>query len=234
MQQHGHPTIREELARDLLKAGTSTGHIMPRPLPHPTTGLLLALLACDTGFDDPSRALGPAVDAPADGVTEIHEPATLGRVDTPAEDVHGAPVGVACATCHAPGADGTALVEGGGPPDAMHASIEVAHGDLSCNACHDADDRTSLHLADGTTLPMARAMDLCAQCHGPQYRDYSRGSHGGMRGSWDLRRGDRERNHCLDCHGAHDPSYPELMPVLPPQDRGTVQLRAAKTHAEAH
>lgn len=204
---------------------------MPRPR-LTALGLLAALAACDRGFDDPSRALGPAVSGPADGRTEVHTPATLGKVDTPAEDVHGAPTGISCDTCHAPGVDGTALADSAGPPEDMHGSVEVVHGALSCGACHDADDRTSLHLADGTRLAMAQAMDLCAQCHGPQHRDYSRGSHGGMTGSWDLRRGDRVRNHCLDCHGAHDPRFPELMPVLPPQDRGTVQLRGARPHAE--
>jgi formate-dependent nitrite reductase cytochrome c552 subunit len=63
------------------------------------------------------------------------------------------------------------------------------------------------------------AMRLCAQCHGPQYRDYKRGSHGGMTGHWDLSRGERTRNNCVDCHDPHAPAYPGTTPVLPPRDR---------------
>jgi hypothetical protein len=63
------------------------------------------------------------------------------------------------------------------------------------------------------------AMTLCAQCHGPQFRDYQNGSHGGMNGHWDLSRGPRLRNHCVDCH---DPHVPQVLPVHPapgPKDR---------------
>ena len=209
---------------------------MPRLL-----SILPILAACGGGFDDPSRTLGEAVDTAPDGRVEIHQPATLGVVDTPLRDVRGRPIGVSCETCHAPGADGQSLAtppadaallaEAFDDPEQPHASLVVDHGDLSCNSCHDADDRRFLHLADGTRLEMAEAMDLCAQCHGVQHRDYTRGSHGGMTGAWDLRRGDRSRNHCLDCHGAHAPGWSQLQPVFPPQDRGTVQMRA---ESEAH
>jgi formate-dependent nitrite reductase cytochrome c552 subunit len=66
---------------------------------------------------------------------------------------------------------------------------------------------------------MDRAIELCAQCHGPQYRDYKAGAHGGMTGNWDLSRGPRVRNHCVDCHEAHAPRYPGTRPVLRPNDR---------------
>ena len=66
---------------------------------------------------------------------------------------------------------------------------------------------------------MREAMQLCAQCHGPQTRDYRRGSHGGMQGYWDLSRGDRVRNHCVDCHDPHAPAFPRFTPLPPPRDR---------------
>lgn len=212
---------------------------MPLPaLRRPALSLLLplALLAgCGGGFTDPGRALGPPVEGPADGRVVIHRPPTLGVVDTPLRDVHGAPVGVACDTCHGPDADGAVLAEARGNPEGMHGSVELVHGPLTCASCHDPDDQRRLRLADGSRLEMAEAMVLCAQCHGPQHRDYQNGSHGGMTGAWDLRRGDRTRNHCLDCHGAHAPAWPTLEPVFPPQDRGTVQARAARAgHEEAH
>lgn len=192
---------------------------------------LVLLIACGGGFEDPSRELGTPIDTAATGRVDIHRPASLGVVDTPLVDVHGAPIGVSCDTCHGPGADGEVLAEARDNPEDMHASVEILHGGLSCNSCHDADDRRFLHLADGTRLEMVEAKRLCAQCHGVQHRDYMGGSHGGMTGAWDLRRGDRVRNHCLDCHGAHAPAYPQVQPVFPPQDRGTVSMRAG---AEEH
>jgi formate-dependent nitrite reductase cytochrome c552 subunit len=66
---------------------------------------------------------------------------------------------------------------------------------------------------------MRDAMQLCAQCHGPQFRDYTHGSHGGMQGHWDLSRGPRLRNHCVDCHDPHTPQFQPSNPVLPPADR---------------
>ena len=202
----------------------------PAPQRLPTLSALGLLVACGGGFADPSRELGPPVDTAAEGRVEIHRPPTLGVVDTPLRDVHGAPIGIACDTCHGPDPDGQVLAAARDNPEDMHASVEVQHGGLSCEACHDAEDRRFLHLADGQRLELADAQRLCAQCHGVQYRDYLGGSHGGMTGAWDLRRGDRVRNHCLDCHAAHAPAWPQVEPVFPPRDRGTLQLRAEKAH----
>ncbi len=103
----------------------------------------------------------------------------------------------------------------GGP----HAGFRFDHGDLSCAACHSEGDRSALHLADGTSLPLTEAMQLCRQCHGPQSRDYDHGSHGGMRGHWDLSEGPRERNHCVSCHDPHGPAFGRFMPRPAPRDR---------------
>jgi hypothetical protein len=62
-------------------------------------------------------------------------------------------------------------------------------------------------------------MRLCAQCHGPQYRDYQNGAHGGMTGNWDLSKGGRVRNNCIDCHDPHAPRYPTVTPSRGPNDR---------------
>ena len=52
---------------------------------------LTLLLACEQGFVDPSREYGPTVaDAPAK-VSRVHVPTSLGVVDTPRRDIHGAP-----------------------------------------------------------------------------------------------------------------------------------------------
>jgi len=175
--------------------------------------LLAALLGCGGGFSDPSREFAEPVPEGSHDVV-IHQPDVLGVLDTDRVDVHGAPVGVGCDTCHGPALAATPQ----GNPEEMHSDVDVVHGDLVCASCHD-DDRTRLRRASGKTLEMDQAMELCAQCHGPQKRDYDHGSHGGMNGYWDLRQGPRSRNHCLDCHGAHAPQYQGGVAVHPPRDR---------------
>lgn len=167
---------------------------------------------------DPSREFGPAVpkDAPLHPVT-IHQPDTVGALDTNVRDIHGSPVGISCVTCHKSGTHKAFATQNA--PEDFHSGMKMEHGSVSCNSCHDAKDRTKLHLADGQKLDFDQAMKLCAQCHGVQYRDYQRGSHGGMNGYWDLKRGPRDRNSCLDCHSAHTPAYHKVRPVHPPKDR---------------
>lgn len=182
--------------------------------------LLLLLLACSTDFEHPERAFAeaPPSDAPLHPVT-IHTPPTVGAVDAVGTDVHGTPLAVSCETCHG-GSDPLASAQGN--PEDMHGDLVMQHGPVSCESCH-SEDRLGLHLADGTALEFGEAMRLCGQCHGPQKRDYDRGSHGGMTGYWDLRQGPRERNHCLDCHGAHAPQIQPVQPVPAPVDRGRAQ-----------
>jgi formate-dependent nitrite reductase cytochrome c552 subunit len=123
---------------------------------------------------------------------------------------------VACSTCHS--LRQAALpehVEALGP---VHRGMKVSHGGLRCAACHNPARGDRLRLADGRQLPLAEAFQLCSQCHGPQARDWTNGSHGGMRGHWD-RRGPAQRNHCIDCHDAHSPQFPSFRPAPPPRDR---------------
>lgn len=180
--------------------------------------LALSLVACDRGFADPGREFAEAV--PPDVAlhpVEVHRPSALGRLDTELTEATGAPVGIACATCHKPG-EGPAIADRSGPPERFHAAVELSHGALLCESCH-ASDRTLLHLADGRELEFGDTMALCSQCHGTQRRDYDHGAHGGMNGYWDLRQGPRLRNNCVDCHAAHAPAYPSFLPTFPPNDR---------------
>jgi hypothetical protein len=146
--------------------------------------------------------------------TEIHVAAGLGTLETDLLGPDGRPVAASCGTCHA-------LIEprDAGPERDFHKGIDQRHGQVSCLACHDAENRDQLRLADGSPVPFGDALALCGQCHGPQTRDYHDGSHGGMNGYWDLTRGPRVRNGCLDCHEPHAPQIPQVQPVLPPRDR---------------
>jgi hypothetical protein len=167
-----------------------------------------------TAFGEPDAA-GPTT---AKHAVEIVHPAGLGVVDTEQRDARGERVGIACATCHSDGS-AEALARREGHPKAVHAQMPLQHGGLRCASCHHPDTPGSLVLAHGEVVPMHDYMRLCAQCHGPQYRDYVHGSHGGMKGYWDLRRGPRQRNSCIACHAAHTPAYPQVIPAPGPVDR---------------
>lgn len=182
------------------------------------TGLALwALTAgCGTDWTDPSRELGEPVADTAPHAEVIAVPKTVGVVDTPLTDVNGTPIGVSCRTCHGPDPDSSWAARPGEP---FHTKVELKHGDNVCNSCHDPEDRTRLHLADGTPIEFGESIRLCAQCHGPQWRDYQHGAHGGMNGYWDRRRGGRTRHHCAACHAPHTPAYGQVLPVHPPRDR---------------
>lgn len=101
----------------------------------------------------------------------------------------------------------------------FHENMQFVHGDLSCLSCHNPDDYDALRLADGTRVEYTDVMTLCSQCHGPQARDYAHGAHGGMNGYWDLSRGPRTRNNCVDCHDPHVPAFPSMRPTFKPRDR---------------
>ena len=180
----------------------------------------------------PSR-IRPVPSYPPPGVVEIRRRDRDPTVSAPAPDGGGGRVEVACASCH-----------GSRPPsprtrasadlDLFHQGLDVAHGGLACVACHAAPAYDALHLASGERVAYPDAQRLCAQCHGPQHRDYTHGSHGGMNGYWDLTRGGRIRNGCLDCHDAHAPRFPILTPARGPNDRFLRPAHAAGSDAPPH
>jgi formate-dependent nitrite reductase cytochrome c552 subunit len=136
----------------------------------------------------------------------------------------GQPVMASCASCHTttkPDLD-TRRAE---DLDQFHQGLTYKHGNLTCLSCHNATDYETLRLADTRPVAFADSMTLCSQCHGPQRRDYDQGLHGGMNGHWDLTRGGRTRNTCVNCHDPHAPAFPTVMPVLAPRDRISVSPR---------
>jgi nitrate/TMAO reductase-like tetraheme cytochrome c subunit len=149
-------------------------------------------------------------------------------VKTGLTDADGKPVTIGCATCHT-NRESNPLAKVGADLPAFHQGLKGAHGNLACVSCHNpSEGYGTLRLADGKALPYPEVMQLCAQCHGPQYRDYQHGAHGGMAGHWDLTKGGRVRNTCIDCHDPHSPKYPTVRPVAGPRDRGTQQQGAGR------
>ncbi len=128
------------------------------------------------------------------------------------EDGQGEQRQVSCISCHSLAPLGTLRDQ----KLSVHGARTLTHGTLTCQSCHEPSHNDRLTLAGGESIAMTEALTLCAQCHGPQYRDYRRGSHGGMKGYWDRSVGPRERKHCVECHEPHSPAFRPLMPVLPP------------------
>lgn len=143
------------------------------------------------------------------------------------EDPQGRRGEIACSTCHSVREP---VFENRTPADLdqFHQNMPMAHGKLACYACHNPDDADTLRLADSTVVEYPDVMDLCAQCHGTQARDFNHGAHGGMNGFWDLTRGPRTRNNCIDCHDPHVPQFPSMQPSFKPRDRF---LEASKSHS---
>lgn len=199
---------------------------------HGAQGLLgLVLLAGCTSrglYDDPTRTYGDA--GPRDrppGRTVVHQPASLTGLPSPVRDPQGRPTEVACATCHAALSPAPVLPDTAEALGGPHAGLRFAHGTNACRSCHDPERFDRLRLASGESIPMTDAIRLCAQCHGQQHTAYTHGAHGGMNGHWDLSRGDRLRNHCVDCHDPHAPAFPRYMPMPPPRDTAGASRGAA-------
>lgn len=172
----------------------------------------------------PSAAGDPTPTQATHHAVRIHPGPPTPRVLATLPGNGGVPALVSCSTCHSTrkpdlaNASGEALNE-------FHQGLTYRHGGMSCLSCHNAANYDTLRRADGTAIEYPNTLELCAQCHGPQYRDYRNGSHGGMTGHWDLRAGGRVRNTCTDCHDVHAPAYPQVQPVFPPLDRGARQQR---------
>ncbi len=195
--------------------------------PYTTSGLLVLLVGASvvSGCGRPVTPRSPGVPEHPTSATAAQHPVTIRRpagpprIPTGTFDEKGRPESVACATCHATKPANTDA-KLGIPLAHFHQTLTGTHGSLSCVSCHTpTDGYGSLRLADGKTVPYAEAVTLCAQCHGPQYRDYRHGAHGGMTGYWDLTKGGRVRNTCTDCHDPHAPKYPTVSPATGPNDR---------------
>lgn len=184
-------------------------------------GTLLAIWLCQVSFQPMVYSVEVASTAKL-GEAKTHAIQYIGKIDTPtvmadALDHSGVVVELACTTCHTTRTPNLENRKDEGL-DEFHQGLQVQHGSLSCLSCHNSENYDTLRLADGKEVGYAEVMMLCAQCHGPQHRDYKKGSHGGMSGYWDLNRGPRVRNTCTVCHDAHAPAYPQFMPVFPPKD----------------
>jgi len=177
---------------------------------------VLTSMAMDT--QAPAEAKFPAAPPQPLFPVTIHRPDGPPVIQTGRLDEMGRPIVANCSTCHETKTPNPTLHDGADLKD-FHQGLITRHGERTCLSCHDPRDYNQLRLADGQPVAFQEVMTLCAQCHGPQYKDYKHGAHGGMTGYWNLTRGPRTRNNCIDCHDPHAPQFPKLMPVLRPNDR---------------
>ncbi len=201
---------------------------------------LIVLLAAAGGCskvatDDhasPAVKTQPTSVASAHYPVHIRTPQGAPTVESGLRDEAGEAITVSCQHCHAtrpPNRESRATAD----LDQFHQGLRLNHGQLACVACHDPlGGYGNLRLADGKAVEFAEVMTLCAQCHGPQYRDYQHGSHGGMNGYWDLSRGPRQRNNCIDCHDPHAPQFPRVQPA--PGPRHPSLSNSSPSHAPNH
>jgi len=188
----------------------------------------LALLSLGCGHEDQRASAVPSATTSTQTRfrTSINIPERLTSVDVGGAGNGGVEQRVRCETCHAVRPP-KPLPESMSALTEFHVGMRFTHGTLSCTACHAEGQPPKLKLATGEPLPTASALQLCAQCHGPQYRDYEHGAHGGMNGYWDTSAGNRTRNHCVDCHDPHTPQVEAVSPKPPPRDRF---LNQGETH----
>ncbi|WP_144998434.1 cytochrome c3 family protein [Polystyrenella longa] len=149
---------------------------------------------------------------------EIRQPSGPPVIDLGLVDDNGNPVTATCGTCHTkrkPNPETKSASE----LKEFHGNLKMAHGNLNCLSCHNAENYDSLKLANGAKVEFKNVMKLCGQCHGPQMKDYENDVHGGMNGFWDRTRGPQKKNNCIDCHHPHTPQFPHMVPTFKPKDR---------------
>lgn len=163
----------------------------------------------------------------------IKQPPGPPLVKTSLTNFQGQPVLVSCSSCHTttkPNLENRSAAD----LDQFHQGLKYQHGNLTCLSCHNSTDYDTLRLADTRPVNFSDSRTLCSQCHGPQRRDYDRGLHGGMNGHWDLTRGGRTRNTCVNCHDPHTPKFPTVQPVLLPRDRIAIPHPASAAKPDSH
>ena len=102
-------------------------------------------------------------------------------------------------------------------PLRQHTEIKLSHGSNdACLNCHDKEDREKLTLRGGKVIGFDHVEQLCAQCHGPVYRDWQNGAHGKTVGYWNTDLGEATKLRCTQCHEPHHPAYRPIEPLPGP------------------
>jgi hypothetical protein len=118
-----------------------------------------------------------------------------------------------CSECHRT----QPVTRAAGADLTRHPEIHLSHGiNDRCLNCHHPTNREAFVDYSGGEIPWDQPQRLCAQCHGPVYRDWQHGSHGRINGYWDTAQGPLVRLKCIECHDPHHPPFQPLASAPPP------------------
>jgi hypothetical protein len=92
--------------------------------------------------------------------------------------------------------------------------------DRWCYTCHTEDNIDRLHLPNGELVAFDESYRLCGACHGEKLRDWEKNIHGLTTGFWN---GPKQKRSCTACHSPHDPPFPKMAPLPPPNRPRTVE-----------
>ncbi len=123
--------------------------------------------------------------------------------------------GMPCGDCHDPA--GPSSNDPTKAPE-VHSQIVLNHGSNNhCFNCHNNGSRNFFAGPGGAKVPYAHVEMLCGKCHGNQYRDWERGTHGRRNGYWNKAMGEQKALVCIACHNPHDPKFKPLTAAPQPQ-----------------
>jgi hypothetical protein len=118
-----------------------------------------------------------------------------------------------------------------------HQDLTIRHGrnnrNNTCFNCHSQTNLETLLTRDGRTLKIEESTLLCANCHGPTYRDWEIGVHGRVSGFWDRSMGPVTKQDCVSCHDPHNPEFPSRKPAPRPHPLHP-NATASRTQAKEH
>jgi len=188
-------------------------------------GALSSVLAsgCHEARAEDTKTARIASPTPTSSARDLH-PVTIHRpypslgMNTGLRDYQDMPSRAPCGTCHG-FLEPKEKYANANKLEKFHKGVEIQHGGQSCRTCHALPGLTAFNLAGGEKVPYDEVMRLCGQCHAQRLAEYQHGAHGGMTGYWDLSRGPRSRNHCIDCHNPHAPAVPRMKPAPAPNYR---------------
>lgn len=103
-----------------------------------------------------------------------------------------------------------------------------------CILCHSEKKPDQLQLLDATPLSYENSSTQCGQCHGRQFREWKSSIHG--KEFRNPKQNKTQKLSCVECHEAHNPKFPSMKAVRPPQKPKFVILkehdRAKQGHSE--
>ncbi len=114
-----------------------------------------------------------------------------------------------CSQCH-----NDQIVTEANAAKISHSDIQLVHGvgekQLSCDTCHNREERDYLTSETEEKLDMDHSYALCGQCHFRQKKDWVGGAHGKRMTYW---AGERVVKSCTSCHNPHAPLFQKRWPA---------------------